>query len=152
MKVINISGDNQSGRTNALIRFVESQALNFNSKCIVVCHNKERAQKVRNLFRLNCSDKSFSKVRFVGSHNLEEKLIGHSYDVIAFDGIEGFAMAHGERYFKTIASSRLLNKPFGTFVYTSDGKNFRVNRWVSQAVWYKPWTWKDGYYTQDVEL
>ena len=152
MKVINISGDNQSGRTRALMSFVESQALDFNSKCLIVCPNKEWAQKVKNLFRLNCSDKSFSKVRFVGSHNLEEKLNGNSYDVIAFDGIEGFTMAYDERYFKVIASSRLLNKPFGTFVYTSTGKNYRVNRWVSRAVWYKPWTWKDGYYTQDVEL
>ena len=151
MKVINISGDNHSGRTRALISFVESQALSFDSKCIIVCPTKEWAQKTRSIFRLNCSDKSFSKVRFVSSIDLEENLIGHSYDVIAYDGIERFS-ANNERYYKTIASSRLLSKPFGTFAYTSNGKNYRVSRWVSQAVWYKPWTWKDGYYTHYVEL
>ena len=151
MKVINISGDNQSGRTRALIDFVSCQAQEFNSKCLVVCPTNERVANLNQRCRLNQSSEFFNNVKFIGSSSFNMECISSNYDVIAFDGIEQFNK-NDEGCYKVLASSRLLTKKFGTLVYTSDGKNFRVKRWVSQAVWYKPWTWKDGYYTQDVEL
>lgn len=150
MKVINISGDNQSGKTRALIDFISCQARDFSSKCIVVCPTNERAENLRLRCRLITAQYS-CKVRFIAASSFNRDCIGGNYDVIAFDGIEQFNEST-EGCYKMLASSRLLTNKFGTLVYTSEGKNFRVKRWVSQAVWYKPWTWKDGYYTQDVEL
>lgn len=151
MKVINISGDNQSGKTRALIDFVSCQAQNFNSKCIVVCPTKDWATKLRLLCRLAQYSDFFNNVKFIAASSFNRDCIDGNYDVIAFDGIEQFN-ENAEGCYKMLASSSLLTNKFGTLVYTSEGKNFRVKRWVSQAVWYKPWTWKDGYYTQDVEL
>ena len=151
MKVINISGDNQSGRTRALIDFVSCQAQDFNSKCIVVCPNDEQAENLRLSYRLIQGQYCFNNVKFIGSSSFNRECIASNYDVIALDGIEQFN-ENAEGCYKMLASSRLLTKKFGTLVYTSDGKNFRFKLWLSEAVWYKPWTWKDGYYTQDVEL
>ena len=149
MKVINISGDNQSGRTHALMDFISCQYADFDSKCLVVCATNERALILKSQCKLTHG--FVDKVKFIGSSSFNMECISSNYDVIAFDGIEQFNK-NDEGCYKVLASSRLLTKKFGTLVYTSDGKNFRVKRWVSQAVWYKPWTWSNGYYTQDVEL
>lgn len=151
MKVINISGDNQSGRTRALISFVESQALDFNSKCLVVCPTNERATMLRKRCRLVQGADFFNNVKFIGSSSFNMESVASHYEVIAFDEIEDF-IENTEGSYKMLASNRLSSRKFGSLIYTSQGKNFRVKRWVSEAVWYKPWTWKNGYYTQDVKL
>ena len=106
MKVINISGDNQSGRTRALIDFVSCQAQEFNSKCLVVCPTNERVANLNQRCRLNQSSEFFNNVKFIGSSSFNMECISSNYDVIAFDGIEKFNK-NDEGCYKMLASSRL---------------------------------------------
>ena len=104
MKVINISGDNHSGRTHALMDFISCQYADFDSKCLVVCATNERALILKSQCKLTHG--FVDKVKFIGSSSFNMECISSNYDVIAFDGIEKFNK-NDEGCYKMLASSRL---------------------------------------------
>lgn len=135
MLEIKVEGNNQTGKTQKLIAL----ANNTRGKVLFVCFSVKEAR------RLESSGKAAPNVKFIGPHIFLDAIKRNAFEAIIFDNLDMFPnLGFSWIYY---AKSRLIGE--FCFMAYSLGKAVNIiEEWVSTAIWYMPWTWKDGHFVR----
>lgn len=141
MLEIKVTGSAQTGKTNQLKQLIFHRSANTLS--LWVSPTRKMAKQMREEFqRLNIYDRN---IHFIGVGQLIEYSRGVEVSFVALDNFNYFPVLGDFDYFDWVSFVKAEVLKFnGTLAYSVDQDCYSSQVWVSNSVWYKPWTWGTG--------